>query len=173
MLTCAARCVPAQVGSIVTTQLVLPHRWPKLRARGFPQHRTFASRDSGRMPQGHKPEDSSVARTTPPVASVSLPPQELGPAAHGAALRQLEAIEHALAAHVRLPGTRLRVGLDTALGRVPFAGLFAYTAGAPLASVPLRSMLCLQPSVAARTGNASMQAWQSQVPANIHPPRWR
>lgn len=48
---------------------------------------------------------------------------------HGRALRQLEAVERALHAHIALPrGVPLRLSLDTALGRVPFAGFAAHLA---------------------------------------------
>ena len=44
---------------------------------------------------------------------------------HHRALEQLEAVERALHAHLSVPGTPFRLGVDTALGRVAFAGAAA------------------------------------------------
>jgi hypothetical protein len=44
---------------------------------------------------------------------------------HHRALEQLEAVERALHAHLAVPGTPLKLGLNTALGRLPFVGAFA------------------------------------------------
>ncbi|KAI8465549.1 MAG: hypothetical protein J3K34DRAFT_487476 [Monoraphidium minutum] len=76
------------------------------RAGGGPTISLRAARDGGAEPSG-----------------AGAPAQR-----HHAALEQLEAVERALHTHLSIPGIPLRLGVDTALGRVPFAGVFAYAA---------------------------------------------
>lgn len=45
-----------------------------------------------------------------------------GAATHGRALQQLEAVDRLLCTHLSVPGTRFRLDVNTALGRIPFAG---------------------------------------------------
>jgi len=141
----AARAVQASrtAASVPRGTTIQPCRHPSSSMLAPPpSHYAKRSHSQSKSPS-RRPPPPPAAATPPEVDDLSpqaaAPPQRRSTTAvststsellHHGTLEQLDAMDRALHAHVSVPGLPLRLGINTVLlGRVPYAGLAAYTAG--------------------------------------------